>query len=177
METVISQKAYLYLCLIFAGLLQTAAFAQDKEKKPKEEEEGTVRILIEKYENGKKKVIEKTYKSGELPGLLWGESFTDADSSFKALDKNLKFYTDSSFAHWPSTFYFRTPHLTDHHLFFFKQADSLQNRTFHNGFDANSLDSLLKKQPGNHIILQDMNNHLKSINIDSFIKEFNFKWT
>jgi hypothetical protein len=181
MKTLITYKTFFYvLCACF---LQTIAFAQDT-KKEKEEDDDTVHIRIEKSQNGKKTIIERTYKAGEEPDMFWEDNFFGGDKDLmKGFGDGFKFYTDSSFSHNPSTFNFRSPD-TDHLFFFYKDGDSTGNHLFRYGFDQHNLDSLINSQLKNsQIIIGDMNKHLKGMDIDSLMelhnnsmKDFNFQW-
>ncbi|QHT66286.1 T9SS type A sorting domain-containing protein [Rhodocytophaga rosea] len=184
MKTLISSKNVVYLYLFCFSLLQTAVFAQDTQKKEKTEEDDNVHIRIEKTENGKTTIIERTYKAGEEPERFWGDNFLGGDKDLlKGFGDGFKFYTDSSFSHGPSNFYFRTPD-TDDPLFFYKDGDSTGNHVFRYDFDQHNLDSLINSQLKNsQIIIMDMNKRLKGMNIDSLMelhdnsmKDFNFQW-
>lgn len=184
MKTLITSKIVMYLCLICFCLLQTSLFAQGSQQIEKTEKDGKVHIRIEKRENGKTTIIEKTYKAGEEPELFWEDNFFGGDTDLlKGFGSGFKFYTDSSFSRGPSSFYFRTPD-TDDPLFFYKGGDSTGNHLFSYGFGKPNLDSLFSSQLKNsQIIIGDMNKHLKGMNIDSLMelhhrsmKDFHFQW-
>jgi hypothetical protein len=186
MKTLITPKAFMYLSMICACLLQNFSFAQDKQKKEKsqDQDDDKVHIRIEKTENGKTTIIERTYKAGDEPDMFWGENFLDGNKELlKGFGKGFNFYTDPSFSHGPSTFYFRTPD-TNNPLLFYKDGDSTHQDIFTYGFGKQNLDSRINSQLKNsQIIIMDMNKHLKGINIDSLMelhnndmKDFQFNW-
>jgi hypothetical protein len=185
----VSTTSALFVFCLLLSLNSVAQKKQHKETDTKERnktEDGTIHLRIEKYENGKKKVYEHTYKDGELikNGFSQGFMFNTNDSLsvlklfgggsgdtsiFLNPSGNMFFnLNDSAFAN--NQFIFR------HNL------DSLLQSTHSMVFNFNhslmpDLDSLLSNSmEANSFIWHDLDKNLR-LHIDTLTtNSFDFKW-
>ncbi len=164
--------AILLVCTFFQA---AQVFAQDKK-----EENGTIRIRIEKQKDGKTEVIEKIYESGEWPGSFPEAMFFNFSDSFSGFGDHLYHLNMLNLPEMPF-------HSDDNSFFFQEGMDSLLRKQHQMAFKFEhefkpSFDSLMHKLTDN----QDaFNFHFNSdFNIDSMLnlklegmKNFQFNWS
>jgi hypothetical protein len=175
------QYKWIALLLLILFVLQaTNLWAQEK---PTPKKEGTVRIRIEKMENGKRKVLEKTYQSGDVPANIdkeegWKEITTN-DPLFLSNDFMMRFdstWNDNAVRKPAQAFFFNNKDSIYNNLFVFKSQDSVLNGlrkqmyTFTQPFIQGTLDSLINHSNDNQSLIGKFQNSPFS-NMDSLLKQ------
>jgi hypothetical protein len=179
----------LCLCLFLAVTVSAQTKKEtdeEKNKQQKSKEDGTIHLRIEKFENGEKKVYERTYKENETDGHSFPDGFMfqngDSINSFNFFGNGL--FDSIRVMNPTGKMFFDSLQndMSDKPFFFNFDMDSLMN---HSGnmfyqFDHSlmpTIDSILRKSlDANSFMFKNLGENFQ-FNMDTlFNKGFDFNW-